>query len=93
MLTLTRRRWGSIYSLRDEGVSGKEGYMGPWPVHCAQTGGAGCPGVGPDVRGFRRGRMSGAWKVNLPVSVGSLHPWPWGLVRLHVHLREGLLGT
>ena len=24
--------------------------------------------------GCSRGRMSGAWKVNLPVSVGSLHP-------------------
>ena len=32
--------------------------MGPWPVHCAQTG-AGCPGWGPDVRGFARRRMSG----------------------------------
>mgnify|MGYP005849149651 CR=1 FL=1 len=45
---------------------------------------AGCPGWG---------RMSGAWKVNLPVSVGSLHPWTWRLVRLHGHLREGPLDT
>ena len=43
--------------------------------------------------GRSRGRMSGAWKVNLPVSVGSLHPWTWRLVRLHVYAREVPLDT
>ena len=43
--------------------------------------------------GCSRGRMSGAWKVNLPVSVGSLHPRTWRLVRLHVHPREVPLDT
>ena len=66
---------------------------------------AGCPGTvdlvawlllmemlqGPDVRGL--GRMSGAWKVSLSVSAGSLHPWSGQLVRLHVHPREVLLDT
>ena len=46
---------------------------------------------GPDVRGL--GRMCGAWKVNLSVSTGSLHPWSGQLVRLHVHPREAPLDT
>ena len=46
---------------------------------------------GPDVRGL--GRMSGAWEMILAPSVGSPHPWTWGLVRLHAHLREGPLGA
>ena len=65
---------------------------------------AGCPVVvgssveagrvdlqGSDVRG--QGRMSGAWELLLTPSIGSLHPWTRGLVRLHVHLRDGPLGT
>ena len=54
MLTLERGRGRSIYSLG--------GRRGTWPsaLHCSHTGGAGCPGVGPDVRGFRRRRMSGS---------------------------------
>ena len=32
--------------------------MCPWPALCAQAG-AGCPGWGPDVRGFATGRMFG----------------------------------
>ena len=160
---LTLERWGrrSIYSL--EGRRGTRASA----LYCAQTEGAGCPGDGPDVRAFPRGRMSGlggrmsglegsatvvsvawrrmsgrgagfpglreepdvrgrgrmsgpcstsmagllllftssgagfrglgrmsgAWKVDLPSSVGSLHPWTWWLVRLHVHLREGPLDT
>ena len=53
MLSLKRGRGWSIYSLR--------GRKGPWAsaLHCAHAGGAGCPGVGPDVRGFPRRRMSG----------------------------------
>ena len=33
--------------------------MGLGPLHCAQTGKAGYPGVGTDVRAFARYRMSG----------------------------------
>ena len=54
----------SIYSLSHEGVSGKERYMGLWPVAARRQApdvraggrmsgasrGAGCPGLGPDVR-------------------------------------------
>ena len=53
-----------IYSRESKGYTG----LGPY---CAQTGVAGCPGDGPDVRGFRRGRMSGlgagcpGWRVKL----------------------------
>ena len=46
---------------------------------------------GPDVRGL--GRMSGAWKVSLSVSAGSLHPWSGQLVHLHMRPREVLLDT
>ena len=48
----------------DAGCPGPVG-LGVWAV-------AAVVAPGPDVR--RLGRMSGAWKVNLPVSVGSLHP-------------------
>ena len=53
MLNLERGRGRSIYSLG--------GRRGTWAsaLHCSHTGRAGCPGVGPDVRGFRRLRMSG----------------------------------
>ena len=52
---LTLERWGrrSIYSL--EGRRGTRASA----LYCAQTEGAGCPGDGPDVRAFPRGRMSG----------------------------------
>ena len=46
---------------------------------------------GPHVRGL--GRMSGAWEMLLAPSVGSPHPWTWGLVHLHAHLRGDPLGT
>ena len=46
---------------------------------------------GPDFRAG--GRMSGAWEMLLAPSVGSPHPWIWGLVHLHAHLREGPLGA
>ena len=70
------------------------------------SGGAGCPGCRGQMsgacsllrlgccRGSRsRGWMSGAWEMLLAPSVGSPHPWTWGLVRLHAHLREDPLGT
>ena len=53
MLTLERWRRRSIYSL-----GGRRGTRAS-ALYCAQTDGAGCPGDGPDVRGFRSGRMSG----------------------------------
>ena len=64
----------------------------------AGAGKAGRPGVGPDVRAEEAdvrgpGRMSGAWRLFLPSSIGSLLPWTWGLDHLHVHPREGPLGT
>ena len=43
--------------------------------------------VTPDVRGL--GRMSGAWEMILAPSIGSPHPWTWGLA----HLWEGPLGA
>ena len=46
---------------------------------------------GPAVWGL--GRMSGAWKVILSVSAGSLHPRSGQLVRLHVHPWEVHLDT
>ena len=49
------------------------------------SGEVGCPGC--------LGRMSGAWEMLLAPSVGSPHPWTWGLVHLHAHLREDPLGT
>ena len=35
-------------------------------------------------------QMSGAWKLLLPSSVGSLLPWTWGLVHLHELVGRGL---
>ena len=74
-------------------------YPGPREGPDVRACGAGCPGpVGTwwrsSCRGRRsRGRMSGAWEMLLAPSVGSPHPWTWGLVHLHVHLREGPLGA
>ena len=56
-----------------------------------QVPGCGVDLQGPDVRG--PGRMSGAWRLSLPSSMGSLLPRTWGLDHLHVHPREGPLGT
>ena len=53
MLTLERGRWESIYSL-----GGRKGTRA-LALYCAPTDGAGCPGDGPDVRAFPKGRMSG----------------------------------
>ena len=46
---------------KEEYIYSLGGRRGTWAsaLHCSNTGGAGCPGVGPDVRGFRRLRMSG----------------------------------
>ena len=63
----------------------------PGPVDLAGLADADGDAPGPDVRGL--GRMHRAWKVNLSVSSGSLHPWSGQLVHLHVHPRDVLLDT
>ena len=55
--------WGRMSGL-DAGCPGPVG-LGVWAAAAVEA-------PEPDVRGH--GRMSGASKVNLPVSVGSLHP-------------------
>ena len=50
--------------------------MGLGPLHYAQTGEAGCPGVGPDVRAFTRGRMSGLEALALLLSGSVVFGYP-----------------
>ena len=71
MLTLERWRRRSIYSL-----GGRRGTRAS-ALYCAQTDGAGCPGDGPDVRGFTESRMSGlaGWMSGLEELTLLLSVW------------------